>query len=170
MGKGLPRSLAAAKGDKAVKVKRIKVKDKSLTVAAAGAGVGFGTAPIDDFPAGNILFLGAVANLQFTSADADIGATFDGDYSIGSAPDADGSLSGAEADIIASTALGAATAKASPIVRGANATAAMLDNTDGSLEVNLNLLIDAANIADASSAAFVVNGDVWIAYAILGDD
>jgi hypothetical protein len=106
--------------------------------------------------------------MRFTTADADVIATFDGDYSIGSAPTADNALAGAEVDIIASTPLGAATAKVSPLVRATKASAAVLDNTDGALEVNLNLLIDDAAISGA--ADFTVDGVVILSYVVLGDD
>ena len=88
---------------------------------------------------------------------------------IGSAPTADATLSGSEVDIIASTALGAATAGVSPRARGTNATQVILDNTDGSLELNLNLLIDDANIS-ADSQSLTASGELHIVYSVLGDD
>jgi hypothetical protein len=109
--------------------------------------------------------------LQFKTTDADVTATFDGDYSIGSTPTADNVLSGTDADIIPSTPLGAATGKVSPYVRGVSAGATagvILDNTDGSLELNLNLLIDDAAISGA--APFTVDGVVRVAYLVMGDD
>lgn len=163
--KGLPRSLAHANLGVS---KNIPVRN--LAVRTTGAtGVGFGTAVIRDLPEGNILLLGAVAYLQFTKLDAGTLATFDGDYAIGSAPTADATLSGAEVDVIPSTAIGAATAGVSPLARGANATQVILDNTDGSLELNLNLLIDDASVS-ADDQDFTVSGVVTLAYIVLGDD
>jgi hypothetical protein len=124
---------------------------------------------LGDLPKGNILFLGAVAYLQFFTASANVIATYDGDYSIGSAPTADATLSGSEIDIVSSTALGAATAKLSPLVRGVNATQIMLDNTDNSLELNLNLLIDDASVS-ADANVFTVNGTVTLSYVVMLDD
>jgi hypothetical protein len=174
MGKGLARSLARGKSAVAPIIKQtIGLDDVAITVAAASTAVGFGTAVIGDFPAGNILFLGAVSYLRFTTADTDLTATFDGDYSIGTAPTADVTLSGSEVDVIPSTALGAATARVSPVARGASAaaqTGVIFDNTDGSLELNLNLLIDAASIADDTSATLTVDGVVYVSYIVLGDD
>lgn len=170
VSKGLPRSLARGGAKSLLRKHLVSLKNVEVTVSATGSAVGFGTAVIGDLPEGNLLVLGAVAYIQATSADADIGATWDGDYSIGSAPTADVTLSGAEVDIIPSSAFGAASAKASPVARGANATAVMLNNTDGSLELNLNFLVDAANIADDSSAVFVVNGVVEIVYGVMLDD
>ncbi len=174
MTKGLPRSQKNAKKSNLAIVKQtFKVKDSSLSVDGA-TGVGFGTSVIGDLPEGNILFLGAVSYLQFSSAAAGITATFDGDYSIGTVPTADTDVSDAgEANIIPSTALGAATAKVSPIVRGTQSDGSLagvvLDNTDGSLELNLNLLIDDAAIS-ADDVIVLANGTVTVSYVVLSDD
>lgn len=165
--KGLPRSLAnspSAGGNP----KTFKVDSLAMTTTGA-TGVGYGTAVIGDLPEGNILFLGAVAYLQFTKGSAGTIATFDGDFSIGSAATADATLSGSEVDIIPSTALGAATAGVSPMVRATNATQVILDNTDGSLELNLNLLIDDASVS-ADDQAFTATGYLLLSYIVLGDD
>jgi len=163
--KGLPRSLAHANIGVS---KNIPVRNLAIRTTGA-SGVGFGTAVIRDLPEGNLLLLGAVAYLQFTKLDAGTIATFDGDYALGSAPTADATLNGAEVDIVPSTALGAATAGVSPFARGANATQVILDNTDGSLELNLNLLIDDASVS-ADDQDFTVNGVVTLALIVLGDD
>ena len=171
MSKGLVRSLGRANPQAAAVVKqRIKVSNVSLSVVDGAPG--YGTVVIGDLPQGNILFLGAISYLSFTTSDADVTATFDGDYSIGTVPTADSDVADSgEADIIPSTALGAATAKVSPVVRGASTDAiggGIIDNTDGSLEINLNLLIDDAAISGA--AIFTVNGYVEVLYSVLGDD
>ena len=169
MAKGLPRSLSRGKAANAPVIKKQKFKFKDVAIAVAGtSGVGYGTAVIGDFPEGNILFLGAVAYAQFTTADSDVQATFDGDYSVGTTPTADATLSGTDANIIASSALGAATAGVSPNARGTGTTAAVFDNTDGSLEVNLNLIIDDANISGTGD--FTAEGVVEVAYAVMLDD
>lgn len=148
-------------------LKVIPVRAKTLNVVDGAPG--FGTLVLSGLPQGNILFFGAVAYLRFTTADADVIAAFDGDYGLGTAPDANGTLAGAEANLIPSTPLGAATAKVSPYVRGVSAAnGVILDNTDGSLEVNLNLLIDDTSISGA--AAFTVDGVVRIALIVMGDD
>jgi hypothetical protein len=170
MGKGLPytnRRTPPAKQN--VARQTFSFTNKAMTVADGAPG--FGTTVIGDFPDGNILLLGAVLYAQFTSTDVDLIATFDGDVSIGSAPTADNVLSGSEIDIIPSTPLNPATGKVSPMVRGisAGATAGViLDNTDGSLELNLNLLIDDASISGAVD--LTVTGALMVAYVVLGDD
>ena len=170
MTKGLPRSLRNNLASQAV-VKQV-IKATALAISVAGtSGVGWGTAVIGDLPQGNILLHGAVSYLQFTSADADVQATYDGDYSIGTTATADATLSGTDVNVIPSTALGAATDGVSPVVRGASsggAVGTVLDNTDGSLELNLNLLVDDANVS--GTADFTATGYIVIAYTVLGDD
>jgi hypothetical protein len=167
--KGLPRSMARAQAGRVstpIVKQSIPLVARALNVADGAPG--WGTVVIGDVPEGNILLLGAVAYLRFTTVDADVIATFDGDFSIGSTPTADNAIAGTDADIIASTPMGAATGKVSPLVRATNATQSILDNTDGSLEVNLNVLIDDASISGA--APFTVDGVVILSYVILGDD
>lgn len=170
--KGLPRSLARGSAATAP-IKRHVVKARDVALSIDGAtGVGWGTAVIGDLPVGNILFLGAVAYVQITEASAGIDATFDGDFSIGTAPTADNALAGSEVDIIPSTALGAATASVSPRVRAthtAAVTGAVYDNTDGSLELNLNVLIDDANIS-ADDAVASADVDAVLSYIVMLDD
>ena len=173
MSKGLPRSLSRG-SSASVPIRKLTLDFSAVSVTVNGAtGVGWGTAVIGDFPQGNILLLGAVAYAKFTGpGSASLADNFDGDYSIGSAPTADATLSGSEVDIVQSTALGAATSEVSPRARGTNAAAicgTVLDNTDGSLELNINLLIDDANIS-ADGLVFRADGQVFVSYVILGDD
>lgn len=170
MGKGLPRSLSRGDAAQHSVVKRTFTVD-SLAISVDGAtGVGWGTAVLGDLPEGNILLLGATSYLTFTGpTSASLGDTWQGDYAIGSAPTADATLSGSEVDVIPLTAIAAATAEVSPRTRGANATAVLLDNTDGSLELNLQLLIDDADIS-ADGIAMTADGEVMLAYIVLGDD
>lgn len=171
MSKGLPRSLS--RGGNKSSVRRLDLKFKDVAISVAGtSGVGWGTAVIGDLPEGNILLLGAVAYAQFTGpTSANLVDTFDGDYGIGSTPADDATITNGDVDIIQSTALGAATAEVSPRARGTStgATAGVvLDNTDGSLEVNLNLLIDDANIS--GTVAMTATGVLFLSYVVLGDD
>lgn len=174
MGKGLPRSLSRGVPQARPVIKeRISVENVTVTVTATGAAIGFGSAVLGDFPEGNILLLGAVALLSFagSGSDANLSDTWSGDYGVGSAPIADADLGDtADVDIIPSTALDTASAEAHGLTRGANATQVMLDNTDGSLEINLNVLIDAADIDDDESVDITVNGSLDILYSVLGDD
>lgn len=172
--KGLPYSNSRGAAAAAPTMRKVTypVKNVTVNVAAAAAGVGFGTVVIGDLPEGNILYLGGVAYLQFLTADADIGATWTGSYGVGTTPDADGSLATTEINLIGSSSIAAATAKLSPVTRGVSAADAseIMDNTDNSLEINLNVVVTAADIADASAADFTVNGYVSLVYIVMGDD
>lgn len=171
MSKGLPRSMSRGSPIEQEVLKSV-IKLNSVAIEVDGlTGVGFGSAVIGDFPEGNILVLGAVSYVQFTKAASASGiqATFDGDYAIGSTATADATITGTDANIVALAALGAATAGVSPIVRSSASGQGILDNTDGSLELNLNLIIDDANIS-ANDQALTASGHVVILYSVLGDD
>lgn len=174
MAKGLPRSLSRQNKSVADIVKdRISLEGKTVTVSATGSAIGFGSAIISDFPEGNILLLGIGGTVGFagSGSDANLTDTWSGDFGIGSTPASDATIAGADVDILASTAIGAATAEVIAPARVAEAHGdTILDNTDGSLEVNLNLLIDAANIVDDESVEITLSGSIDLAYIVLGDD
>lgn len=169
--KGLPRSTARASQAAAPVVKRTIPLRNFPVVVNGASGVGFGSAVVADLPEGNILLLGLVANLIISKSAGASGvqAAYDGDVGLGTTPADDATITGADVNLIASTALGAATSGVSPTIRGTNATQAILDNTANDLEINLNLLIDDANIS-ADAQTMYVNGDVVIAYIVLSDD
>lgn len=169
MGKGLPRSqLRGVPLTKDIIKQTLSLNALSITVDGA-TGIGFGGAVAGDFPEGNILFLGAVANLTFTTAAANIIATWAGSFGVGTTPNADTSLATTEVNLIGATTLTAATAGVSPTTRGTGNTAAIFDNTDGSLEINLNLLVDDASIS-ANGQVVTCTGTIQLAYVMLLDD
>jgi hypothetical protein len=172
MSKGLLRSLGRGPAAVVPVIRKVTypVVNVSLTAAAGVAAAGFGSAVIGDFPEGNILLVGGISYLQFLTADADIIATWSGNYGVGTVPNADVTLTGTDVDLIASAAISAATAKLSPVTRGEGDALNMFDNTDGSLELNLNLLVADASFTDSQSATFTVNGYVTLVYIVLGDD
>lgn len=173
MPKGLPKSLSRGAALKKPIINQTIRVNTTVNVTATAAGVGFGTVALGALPEGNVLFLGAVANLRFSALganSANVIAAFNGDYAIGSGADADGALSGAEVNMVASTALGPAVARITPFARGTGATQVVLDNTAKTLNINLNVLVDAADITDATTVTLTVEGTLDIAYLMLGDD
>lgn len=172
MTKGLVRSLSRGNPLLQPIIKQKLIVDTTITISSTGAAIGFGTVLIGDFPEGNILLLGTVGYLDFAGSgvDANLIDTWSGDFAIGSAPTADNALAGAEVDILSSTAIGPATAEVIGRTRSALSGDSILDNTDGSLELNLNMLIDAADITDDQSVIITVTGEINIAYVMLGDD
>lgn len=178
MVKGLQRSLSRGPGVNALsQVKRLNIplRDLSVTVTSVAAAIGFGSAVIRGLPEGLIQYLGASMEIVLAGngADANLSDTWAGDCGVGTTPAADATISGADVDILASTALAAATAEASPLtplVSTATEAPATFDNTAGDLELNLNVLIDAADIVDDQSVILLANGVLQIAYIDLGDN
>lgn len=176
MGKGLPRSMARGEPLRQEIIRQtIAVRDATVTVSATGAAIGFGSAVIGDLPEGNLLFLGAVAYMQFSGsgADANLVDTWAGDFGIGTTPAGDATITDGDVDIIQSTALAAAVDEVGARTRGTSLAAdcgEIHDNTDGSLELNLNVLIDAASITNDESVDLTANGELQLAYIMLLDD
>lgn len=172
MGKGLGRTLRrGGKNDGRQPIVTKYFSFKNLVLSVVDGAPGYGSVAAFRLPQGNLLVHGAVGYLNFTTTDEDITATFDGDVSIGSGSTSDATLSGAEINLVASTALGAATAKVSPTVRLPSATAnngVIHNNTDSDLIFYINLLIDDAAISGA--ADFLVNGSIKVSCTVLGDD
>lgn len=170
--KGLPRSLAHGPASRAEIVKAVIPFAVGL-VSSGATGVGFGTTPIAGLPEGNILVVGAVAYAQI-SKDTVLGAAgtldaFTGSYSIGSSATADATLATTEIDVIAAQATAAATAGVSPLTRGVGVAQSVIDNTDASKVLNLNVLLDDASVS-ADTQHLKVSGTLYLAYIVLGDD
>tara|TARA_R110002167_G_scaffold198029_4_gene401104 strand:- start:801 stop:1310 length:510 start_codon:yes stop_codon:yes gene_type:complete len=169
MTKGLPRSLAHAAPLRAQIIKQtIVVRDLAISMAGT-TGVGWGTAVAEGLPEGNIQLLGAVANLQFSGpgGHANLVDTWVGDFAVGTTPADDGTVTAGDVDLIASTALAAATAEVSPVTRGSG-PAVLIDNTAGALEVNVNLLVDDASTD--GTVPMTCDGEIYLSYVMLGDD
>ena len=172
MAKGLLRSLRRAKAADQLVVKKTVAVNSVVNVAATSTAKGFGTGVIGGLPEGNILILGVIANLAFAGpgASADLSDTWNGDFAIGSTPNADVTLSGTEVDVVPETAVGPASSEVVAKFRTAVAAQSIIDNTAGTGELNLNILIDAADIGDDTNVDITVTGEVYLAYMVLGDD
>lgn len=171
MSKGLPRSMSRGSALRQA-VKKISLKiDHQVSVTAAGAAVGFGTVIVGGLPQSYLKIMSVATQIQFRGpTTANLDDNWDGDFSFGSAPTADVTLAGAEVDLISSTAIGAATAELSPVVTVADGVDLVIDNTDGSLEINLNLLVDAANIVDGSTVIIRARGVIEVVLVTMLDD
>lgn len=174
--KGLPRSLARGPQE-LQEIVRLRIPfTKEITITGVDSAVDAGTAVIGGLPQGNLLFLGAVAYVQVDAgSDANVIDNWGGDYGIGFAPNADTDLGDVLEDaIIPSTALSAgASDKLAPSTRGISTTTEhgqIIDNTDGSLELNLNLLIDDNVITDTEDGVFTCTGVLHMVLIVLGDD
>ena len=115
--------------------------------------------------------IGGTAGFAGSGADANLTDTWSGDFGVGTTPASDATITAGDVDIIASTAIGPATAEAIAAARVVEAHGDVIfDNTDGSLEINMNVLIDAADIVDDQSVVLTLSGVLQIAYIVLGDD
>jgi hypothetical protein len=141
---------------------RLEVNNVLISLTASGATVGFGTKVLSDLPVGFLNILEVAATLRFVATDGNLIATWSGDWSLGSAPTADVTLSGSEVDIVASTAIGPAVAGSVSSARApiAGGGPVRLDNSGGALELNLNMLADEPSIVDASTAVVRVDGTI----------
>lgn len=143
----------------------------STTITITDGAPGFASLVLTDLPEGNILYGGAVVNLTMTSLDANIIDAFDGDFALGMAPTVAGALTGNEANLTPSTPLVTAVGAESTGNRAAGANAqngTIFDNTDSTLEVNLNISLDDASIS--ADGDVLVEGILFLAYTQLGDD
>lgn len=173
MAHGLPRSLNRAPAvASTIKKVIIPLRDVTIAVAAAGAGIGFGSVVLGGLPEAHLKILAVATNitLEGSGADANLVDTWEGDFGIGSTPADDATITNADVDLISSTAVGPAVAEVAPTLVVADGVDLVLDNTDGSLEINLNVLIDAADITDAESVDLTVNGVVEITLITMLDD
>jgi hypothetical protein len=173
MAKGLPRSMARGVASVAPVVRKFRypLLNKSIAVTGGAAtALGFGSVSLGGLPEGNLLILGSLAYLRFSSSDADVIATWSGNFSVGSTATADTTLSGTDANIIAETAIAAATAKLSPQLRATGAASFYLDNTDRLLGVVLNMTTADNSVTDSVVGDFLANGFIDLAIAVLGDD
>jgi hypothetical protein len=78
-------------------------------------------------------------------------------------------LTGADVDIVPATGLPQAVAGVVARTRRGGVTGAYLDNTAGSLEVNLNIIVDDSDIS-ADTPTIRVFAELELIYSVLGDD
>ncbi len=170
--KGLQRSLSRAPNAGAqLAIKTLRGAISATVTIEGTTGVGYGTTVITDLPEGNLKIVGAVFNLaSMTRVGTNIAELFNGDVGVGTTPLDDGTITAGDVDLIASTALVQAVGGATPATRLATAAAneIIYDNTANTLEVNLNILIDDADISDDDGLTVI--GDFAISYIVLGDD
>lgn len=172
--KGLPRSTGRSNLQTTPFVRKLRydLTNKAIAVTGGAAtAAGFGSVQLGGLPEGNLFIFASLTYLRFSSSDADVIAAWDGDFSLGSTATADATLSGTDANILASTSIGAATAKLSPQLRvSGSLTPFYLDNTAKDLALYLNMITDDNSVTDSLVGDFLINGFIELAVAVLGDD
>lgn len=140
----------------------------SITMTDAGAAGCHGSQKIYDFPAGNILILGATTDLAITAGAGGIGDTAAVVGSVGSvaAANDNATLTSTEANIVPSTT--ATLTGGVGAMDGESTAVAMLDGTATAVDAYLNFAVpDAGSSANDTLA---VSGTVTIAWINLGDN
>ncbi len=164
--RGLPNS-------QSVRTMVVPIKNLQIPITDPGAGLAaWASAVIGGLPIGNVLILGAVCNLQLSSASAGISATFTANFSLGTTATADATLAGTEVNLLPSTAIAAATAKVSPLTRGVTVADNLMDCTSKTtnktiMPITLNIILPDTSIS--ANSILVANGALWLSYTILGD-
>jgi len=132
-------------------------------------GASFGGLKLFTFPEGRLLIMGCTANLSFVWTGEDIDAAGSGDFSLGTTISSDATLAGTDVDLLPSSAmldpfvLGVGTGS------GALVASAQLDGTSAAKTLNLNIIIDDADVSDAASDVVLVSGTVTVTWVHLGD-
>lgn len=159
---------AAESGDGVLHKTVLTLASTPVTVANT-TGASFGGVKLYDFPEGRLLILGCVANLGFSWIGEDIAQDGSGDFSMGTTITADATLNGTDVDLLASSAM------LDPFVGGIGtgtgvlAASAQFDGTSTAKDLNLNIIIDDADVADGASDIVLVTGTVAIHWINLGD-
>ena len=174
MTKGLIRSLSRGPKRRTPIIKEvINFGGRSINVSATGAASGVGTTVVYNFPEGFVMVFGVGGHIGFagSGSDGNLTAVWNGDYGFGTTATADATLDGTDVNILGPAAIGPAVAEV--IAPGGFFEAqgpTIFDNSDGSLQLHLNLLIDPGNITDNTSVEIALTGAMDILYAVLGDD
>lgn len=144
-----------------------------IALADEAGVVAYGSLKIYDMPAGVILMLGAVADLDLTKSSAGVNDDWDGDVGLGTAASSNNdTLSGTEQDIIPTTATPQAVAGVTTANGKSTATeaGAVFDGTATAVDVYLNLLVDDADHdVTGTPCNLIVNGTLTLTWINLGD-
>lgn len=134
--------------------------------------VAYGGLKVYDFPAGAILILGAVADLDLTKSSAGVNADWDGDFGVGTVTAGNNNaLATTEQNIIPTTATPQAVAGVTTANGQSTATEnAVIDGTSTAVDAYLNILVDDADHDVTSTPCnIIVNGTLTLHWINLGD-
>lgn len=137
----------------------------------AGNNAGYGSQKLYDFPAGAIVPMGALLDLDIEAGDGDIADTAEGDVHLGTTAQTDvavGSLVSTQGDICATTAIPALTSGAGTANGQDGPATSPLDGTGTAKDAYLNFLIDTGDIG-SSGDTLTVSGTITLYWMNLGD-
>lgn len=192
--KGLPRSLAHAKADEAtilgtpsgtgvsmteqkflggeVRTVLLELDAVELALTDEAGVVAHAGLKVFTFPEGNILFLGATADLELVKDAAGVEDDFDGDFGLGTVVAGNNNaLATTEQNFIPTTAILAATDTAPAQGKSTSTEAAKVhDGTTTPVPVFLNVLVDDDDHdVDGTATSLLATGTIKIKYIWLGD-
>ena len=129
---------------------------------------------IYDWPAGYILFHGAVMDLALTKSSAGVNADWDGDVGLGTVTASNNStLASTEQDLVPTTATPQAVAGVTTADGQSTSTEALkiLDGHTAAKDIFLNLLVDDADQdVTTTPCNLIVNGTIEVTWSNLGDN
>lgn len=161
-------------GTQAIQRTVIKLTDAAVALADEAGVVAYGGLKIFDFPAGLIVFLGAVADLALTKSSAGVNANWDGNVGLGTVTASNNAtLSSTEQNLIPTTSTPQAVSGATTADCKSTSTesGAILDGTSTAVDVFLNLLVDDADHDVTGTACnLIVNGTITLTWINLGDN
>lgn len=135
--------------------------------------VAYGGLKVFDWPAGLILFMGAVMDLALTKDAAGVNDDWDGDISLGTVTASNNAtLSSTEQDLIPTTATPQAVAGVTTGDGKSTSTEAakVLDGTATAKDMFLNILVDDADHNVGGTATnIIVNGTITFSFLVIGD-
>ena len=131
---------------------KLTLTNTPLVLADEAGVVAYGALKIADMPAGAMLILGAVLDLDLTKSSAGVNADWDGDIASTVTPQASG---------------GATTGNAySATLESGN----VFDGTSSAVDVYLNILVDDADHnVSGTPCNIICNGTLKLSYILLGD-
>lgn len=166
--------VATEYGDGAFHQTVLTLTNTPVVLADEAGVVAYGGLKIYDFPAGAILFLGAVASLALTKSSAGVNDNWDGDIGLGTVTASNNAtLSSTEQNLIPTTATPQAVAGATTGHSESTSTeaATVLDGTSTAIDAFLNILVDDADHdVGGTPCNIIANGTITITWSNLGDN
>lgn len=172
MSKGLPRTLVSGRRrDILVERRPLQLHKAPLVITATGAGKGFGTMVLGGFPVGDILLLGCsfIYTVEELVPETFLNADWGMSLGLGTTPTEDASISGTDSNLSAALSTSASSYVVAPqeSYSGQNDAGDIFDNGGGDLEINLNMLVNADDITDDTSATVLITSSGVISYTVL---
>lgn len=155
---------------------KLTLTNTPLAVVSVTTGAGVGGFKIYTWPEGYIHVLGSYADLSLSIATANqadyTDGTPEGDLGIGSLLPANADALGTDAtddDICTAAAFTMASYAVASVPMKADAATLVLDGSSTAEDVNVTILVDAADIDDSTTSEILCSGTVYLRWLYAGD-